>query len=463
MSEKTEFKDLHFPEAPKILVEPPGPRSKEVIERGLKVDTSSRTYSKSFPIVFEEGKGATLRDVDGNLYIDFSSGISVLNVGHCNPVVVKAVQRQVEKLAHVLDIASLPRIELLELLSKIAPCDLKGRCRSILTFPAGAETVETAVQIAKYNTKRIGIIAFEGGYHGQTTGTLPLSPAACRARWSYATYHPPHLPAVYYVPYGYCYRCPFGLEYPNCDMRCLQYVKHCIEYPGSGYSDVAAVLVEPIQGEGGFVTPPDGWLSELRKICDETNVLLIVDEIQCGLGRTGKMFCCEHDNVTPDIMCLAKSLGGGIPSAAVVFKEELDTLPKKTGTFRGNVVAAAASVATINFILEKKLSERAEKLGRYLKKRLEDFAEESKVVGEVRGKGLMVGVEVVKDKGTKEPFKELVDVVQRKCLQRGLIVWRGGVYDNVFRILPPLTITERLLDKGIAIFLDTFMHACMHA
>jgi len=446
------FSGLHFPEAPKIVVEPPGPKSKQLLDKQRELESKAVLYPLAIPLALEASKGATVKDVDGNIYIDFFGGIAVLSVGHSNPVVLKAVREQEEKLIHALDFPTTPRIKLAEKLVEISPGGLKGNSKVLFGGPTGSDAVEAAIKLAKYNSKRIGVIAFEGSYAGQTEMSLALSSTK-----KFKERYVPLAPETHFVPYAYCYRCAFGLRHPECDLQCVKYVGHVLEDPYSGIVKPAAIIAEPVQGEGGIVVPPEGWLSELKRVCEENEVLLIVDEIQAGLGRTGKMFACEHWNTTPDIMTIAKALGGiGLPLSACIYNKKLDTWEPGAhlGTFRGHVLAMAAGLAAINYMQENKLPEHAEKMGRRIRKQLDDLAEESKHIGEVRGKGLMIGVEFVKSKENKQPWKEIVDKVQMKCFQRGLLIWKAGHYANVARFLPPLVITEELVDKGITIFVD---------
>jgi len=451
------FQDLHFTKAPEIVVEPPGPKSQQLLAKQKEVESKAVLYPLAIPVALEAAKGATLKDVDGNIYIDFFGGISVLNVGHSNPIVLKAVREQEEKLIHALDFPNFPRIKLAEKLVEISPGGLKGNSKVLFGSPIGADAVEAAVKLAKYNTKRTSIIAFEGSYSGQTGVSLSLS-STKKFKENYV----PLAPEIHFVPYAYCYRCAFGLTHPNCSLQCIKYVKRILEDPYSGIVKPAAIIAEPIQGEGGIIIPPEGWLSELRSVCEENEVLLIVDEIQAGLGRTGKMFACEHWQTTPDIMALAKAIGGiGLPLAACIYNKKLDTWEPgaHVGTFRGHVLAMAAGLTAINYMEENRVPEHAEEMGRRVLKPLEDLTEESKYIGEVRGKGLMIGIEFVKTKESKEPWKEIVDKIQMKCFKRGLIIWKAGHYANVARFLPPLIITEELIDKGIAIFTDAVKEA----
>lgn len=439
------------------MTKPPGPRARELLERQKEVDSRAVYYPTVIPTAWEAGRGATIRDVDGNTYIDFVAGISVLNVGHSNPQVVEAVKRQLDKLTHALDIPTAERIALIEKLVQIAPEGLKGNSKVLFGGPTGSDAVEGALKLAKFNTKHHTFLAFHGAYHGMTSGALSVT-----SKKAFKTGFLPVLPDIHFAPYAYCYRCAFGKEYPECKMQCVRYVEYLFSDPESGFTDPAAIIVEPIQGEGGFIVPPDGYLKELRRICDENSILLIVDEIQTGFGRTGKMFACEYDGVTPDIMTIAKAVGGiGLPLSGCVIRRELDTWEPggHLGTFRGNVLACVAGLAAINFTLERRLVERSAREGAHMLRRLKDLQQETKTIGDVRGKGMMVAAEFVEDKQTKKPAIELVKKVQARCLERGVLVWKAGHWPNVIRFLPPLVITHEHVDKGLDIFSEAVKEA----
>ena len=439
------------------MTKPPGPRARELLERQKETDSRAVYYPTVIPTAWEAGRGATIRDVDGNTYIDFVAGISVLNVGHSNPQVVEAVKRQLDKLTHALDIPTPERIALVEKLVQIAPEGLKGNSKVLFGGPTGSDAIEGALKLAKFNTKHHTFLAFHGAYHGMTSGALSVT-----SKKAFKTGFLPLLPDIHFAPYAYCYRCAFGKEYPECKMQCVRYVEYLFSDPESGLTDPAAIIVEPIQGEGGFIVPPDGYLKEMRRICDENSILLIVDEIQTGFGRTGKMFACEYDGVTPDIMTIAKAVGGiGLPLSGCVIKRELDTWEPggHLGTFRGNVLACVAGLAAINFTLERGLVERSAREGAHMLRRLKDLQQETKTIGDVRGKGMMVAAEFVEDKQTKKPAIDLVKKVQARCLERGVLVWKAGHWPNVIRFLPPLVITHEHVDKGLDIFSEAVKEA----
>jgi diaminobutyrate-2-oxoglutarate transaminase len=449
------FSELSHSEAPRIIVPPPGPKSREAVAIQQRFESGVVSYAKAIPLGFEEGRGATIKDMDGNVYVDFFGGAGVLNVGHCNPEVLEAVTEQQRKLIHALDFPTKPKLDLIQKLVSIAPGGMRNSSKVFFGGPTGSDAVEAAVKLAKFDTGRTGILAFEGAYHGMTSGALSLSSGK-----KFKENFMPLLPEVHFVPYAYCYRCPFGKKDgspDNCCMECVEYVRRILEDPHSGVVTPAAMIVEAVQGEGGSIVPPDGYVSELRKIADDYAVLLIVDEIQAGLGRTGKMFACEHSKTTPDMMTLSKGLGGiGYPLSACICRNEFDKWSSGAhiGTFRGQAVAMAAGFAALNFMERNKLPEYAMKLGEHMLKRLNDIQELSKYIGDVRGRGLMIGIEFVKDKKTKVPAEDIARDIRKRCYLKGLIVELGGHYNNVIRFLPPLVLTEELAENGLSIFAE---------
>jgi len=443
------FEQLSDPRAPLIVEPPPGPKSRAYLDYQKQHEGSAVSYPRGLPFALRRGRGATVEDVDGNVYIDFFGGAGVLNVGHGNPQVLEAARLQMDDLTHTLDIPSPPRQALAEILRSVLPAELS---RLFFGGPTGSDAVESAIKLAKYNSRRIPLVAFEGSYHGMTAGALSLtSGEPLRADFL------PLLPEIHFLPYAYCYRCAFNKAPETCDLHCAAYLEHKLEDPHSGISKPAAVIVEAVQGEGGTIVPPDGFLPALRRICDKHGVLLIVDEVQAGFCRTGKMFAFEHSQTLPDIITMSKALGGlGFPISAIAYKERLNTFPpgKHIGTFRGNVVAYAAGAAALRFMLDHDLAGRTERLGRMMLDALKPLERDSPIVGEVRGQGLMFGVEFVKDKGSREPAPEFAAKVRTACHGRGLVHEVGGHYANVARFLPPLVVTERLARKGLEIFAD---------
>jgi diaminobutyrate-2-oxoglutarate transaminase len=443
------FEALNFSDAPSISISPPGSKAKELLERQKRVDSKVLSYPHMIPLAPESGMGATVKDVDGNYFIDLSGGIGVLNIGHSNPDVIEAIKWQVSKMIHGLDFPGEARVQLSEKLAKIAPNGLKDDCKIFLCGPTGSDAVEAATKLAKFYTKKRGVISFEGGWHGVSGSGL-----AATGKKSVKEPFLPVMPEVYSVPYAYCYRCRFGLTYPDCDLQCAKFLEHVIKDADSNIPDPCCVLIEPIQGEGGVVVPPDGYLEEVRRICNETGLLLIMDEIQTGFARTGAMFASEICGVTPDLMPISKTLGGGLPLAAVVIKNSLDTWGpgSHVGTFRGNLLASAAGLATIGVIEKYDLVARSKRLGLVALDRLQKTAAKSRCIGEVRGRGLFIGLEFVKNKESKEPAPDILQLVVSKCFERGVMLWKAGRWNNVGRMMPALVITENHLHMALDIF-----------
>ncbi|WP_227379064.1 aspartate aminotransferase family protein [Haladaptatus halobius] len=452
MSPTPPIQDLHFTDAPAVD-RVPGPRSQKLLQKQTEIDSRAVAYPKSVPIAIEEAKGATIRDVDGNLFLDFFAGIGVLNVGHSNPYVLDAVQEQTKKLVHTIDFPTEARLDLIEKLNEIAPGDLPDNNRVVFGGPTGSDAIEATLKIAKYNiakynTGNTGLIEFRGAYHGATSGALSIGGGR-----KYKEAYEPLLPNVYHVPYPYPFR--QGLSDEETCERALANVHELIEDPYSGIADPAGVWVEPIQGEGGVVTPPDGFLRGLKKITTENEIPLIVDEIQTGFGRTGQWFATEWEDVTPDIMPMAKAIGGiGLPLSATMYREELDTWEAggHVGTYRGNVPAMRAGIRAIEYIQEHDLLAHARDVGSYIQRRFQDVADETPRIGDIRGKGLFIGAEFVDENG--QPNKPLVKAIQQYCYERGVLVWTAGRNGNVLRIIPPLVITEEQAETGMDVVID---------
>ncbi len=449
-----DLRSLSFPEAPLMRVEPPGPRSQEYLKSQRAHESSAVSYSRGMPMAVRRGRGATVEDVDGNVYIDFFAGAGVLNFGHSNPDVIAAAKAQIDDLTHTLDIPSPPRQALMDKLRERLPPELT---RCLFGGPTGSDAVESAMKLAKFNTGRPGMIAFEGSYHGMTAGALSLTSGR-----SFRQGFLPLLGEIHFLPYAYCYRCAFGRKAGACDLECAAFVDHVLEDPHSGVGRPAALIVEAVQGEGGTIVPPREFLPRLAEACRRHEVLLIVDEVQAGFGRTGRMFAFEHSETVPDIMVMSKALGGaGFPISAIAYREKLDTFPpgKHIGTFRGNVIAFAAGAAALGFMDRTDLAGHAAGLGEWMLGRLKELESTSPIIGEARGLGLMMGVEFVKDKATKAPASDLAKAVRGFCHKHGLLIEVGGHYDNVARFLPPLVLTRDLAEKGLEVFAEAVRQA----
>ncbi len=449
MKNETHFAQFNFPEAPNITTPPPGPKAKALLERQEQVDSQVLTYPHMIPLAPDDGLGATVKDVDGNCFIDLSGGVGVLNVGHSHPAVVEAIKAQCDRAVHMLDFPGEARVKLSEKVLEVIPPGLRGEAKVFLCGPTGSDAVEAGVKLAKMHSGKPGVISFEGGWHGVTgTGLAATGKRGVRDACL------PVMPEVSIIPYAYCYRCRFGLTYPSCDLQCAKFLEHVVRDPDTPATNPGCLLIEPIQGEGGIVVPPDGYLQEVRRICDEYGLILIMDEIQTGFGRTGAMFASELWDITPDILLASKTMGGGLPLAAVIMKKELDTWApgSHVGTFRGNLLSCVSGLASIEAVEEDGLAQRSQELGAKGLERLRAIAESSPYIGEVRGKGLFMGMEFVKDKESKEPAPDILQQVVATCFQKGCMVWKSGRWNNVGRMMPALVITEELLMKGIDIF-----------
>lgn len=451
-----EMRSLSYPEAPTIITkEIPGPRAKEFLSKVYDLETITLLAPYVIPFVWSEARGATIMDPDGNVFIDMTAGVAVNAVGHGHPEVVEVIRSQAEKLMHTVDMPNPKRVELLEELSRIAPGEMKNNVRIAFAM-SGSDATEMSLKFARWFTKRSEVIAFHGGYHGITTGSLALT-----TNPAYKRGLPPLVPGVHFAPYAYCYRCAFRRKgYPDCDLECARYVEDLITKPGTGLIDKpAAVIMEPVQGEGGYIVPPGEFVKWILKVCHENDVVFIDDEVQSGFCRTGKWFAIEHWALTPDMLNLGKALGGDFPVAAVVgLKKIMDNLPKASQpvTFAGNALGCAVALKNIELMKRYRLDERAAELGKYFMGMLKELEEESKIIGEVRGLGLMIGVEMVKDKRTKEPMDlEKMIWLINKMRDKGVLMLICGRYGQVIRFMPPLVITKEMIDKALELFRDT--------
>jgi 4-aminobutyrate aminotransferase/(S)-3-amino-2-methylpropionate transaminase len=385
--------------------------------------------------------------VDGREFIDFAGGIGTVNVGHCHPKVVAAIKDQAEKYIHTCFhiVMYEPYIELAERLCTLAP----GSSSKMAMFASsGAEAVENAVKIARYYTKRPAIITFEHGFHGRTLLGMTLTSKVKPYKFGFG----PFAPEVYRMPYPYCYRCSFGLTYPSCDVICADYLtEFFVDHVPA--ESIAAIIMEPVSGEGGFITPPPEYFPRLTSICRANEIVFIADEIQTGMGRTGKMFAVDNWNVEPDLVTLAKSLAAGMPLAAIVGRAEMMNEPHVGGlggTYGGNPVACRAALAVLD-IFEEDLLEKAGILGRKVRERFENWEQQYEIIGDVRGIGPMLALELVKDRETKEPAADEAKALAEKCHQKGLILLSCGNFGNVIRTLMPFVITDEQLERGLTI------------
>ncbi len=431
-------------ETPKIVTSLPGEKAREVLEKDDRY--ISKSYTRSYPMVVKEARGVTLVDEDGNRFLDFTSGIAVCNTGHCHPEVVKAIKEQADRLIHMsgTDFYYRPQADLAEKLAHITPGSPDKR---VFFCNSGAESIEAALKLARYHTKRQRIIAFLGAFHGRTMGALSLTASKAVQEKGFA----PLVPGVTHVPYGYCYRCPYNLKPETCDTFCVNWLEEDLFKRVIPPEEVAAIFVEPIQGEGGYIIPPVEFHRKLRDLCDRYDILYVADEVQTGMGRTGKMFALEHFGIEPDIMTIAKGIASGMPLGAMVSKSTvMNWVPgSHASTFGGNPVSCAAALKTIE-LLENGLVENARVVGAYLKERLERFQESFELIGDVRGLGLMVGVELVRDREKKTKAIEERNAIIQKCFERGLLLLGCG--ENTIRMIPPLVVTKPEVDRALGIF-----------
>ena len=401
-------------------------------------------------LIQEKGEGMYVTDVDGNRYLDFMSGFGALSTGHSHPRVVEAVREQSGKIVHAMASSSSVRAALLERIASLTPGPPNDK--AIQLCIGGSDAMEVAIKQARFHKQKAGMIAFEGGFHGRTTGALALTAFGISRRGI-----GPLFPGVTHVPYPYCYRCAFGLTYPGCNLHCVLYLDRKLSARYSGVSEVGSIFVEPIQGVGGMVVPPIEFLKELRHICDRYELVLVADEVMSGWGRTGKLFACEHSGVIPDILVTAKGIASGYPLSAVVSRKAVLTnwQPSTEGyTFAGNLVSCAAGLATIAVIEEQDLAGNATQMGGYFADNLQELQKCHTFIGEVRHRGLMVAMELVKDRTTKQPLPA-AEVIE-SLMDEGLLAYLGGYHRNVVAFLPPLICVKKDIDEAMNILKSVF-------
>ncbi len=431
-------------EAPRIKTALPGPKAKAIIERDHRV--TAPAYGRVYPLVVQQAHGMVVEDVDGNLFLDFMAGIAVASTGHSHPRVVAAIEAQARKFLHICgsDYYYEPMADLAEKLSRMAP---GAAPKKVFLTNSGTETIEAAFKLARYHTKRQHVIAFHGAFHGRTLGALSLT----ASRATHRAYFGPLIPGVHHVPFGFCHRCPYHLSYGSCGIECIAAIEKVLFRYEIRPDEVAAIFVEPVQGEGGYVVPPPEYLPQLQDHCRRHGILLVADEIQCGFGRTGKMFACEHWGIEPDILCAAKGIASGMPLGAMIARDDISTWPRTAhgSTFGGNPVACAAALATIA-LLEEGLVQNAETTGALLKSHLDALKNRHAVIGEVRGLGLMIGVEFQNGDGSRAPDGRLRDRVMQGCFEKGLLLLSCG--ESTLRFCPPLIVNAEQAKTAVQIF-----------
>jgi len=433
-----------MPKVPNIKVEPPGPEAKKIV---AKDDEYIVKATKTAPLVFKKAEGSVIEDVDGNTYIDFYAGVGVLNVGARHPKVVAAIKDQVDKYTHVAgtDFYCGLQSRLAERLAKTAP----GKNKKMVFFSnTGAESVESAIKIAKRGTGKQVFLDFLGAFHGRTTGAMTLTASKWVQREGYTA---SLMPGVFHVPYAYCYRCIYKLEYPSCGMWCAKVIDEVYFENQIPPNDLAAISMEVVQGEGGYVVPPKEFVKMVFDLTRKYKCLFIDDEVQSGMGRTGKMWAAEHFDIVPDIICSAKSLGGGLPIAATIVDAKLnfDRYGRHSNTFGGASLCHAAALATLDVMEDEKLIDRAAKLGKETKKRLEEMQEKYEIIGDTRGIGMMLAHEFVQDRKSKKNAAKSRDKISNMAFKKGLMLLPCG--KSNIRYIPPLNIPKEQLDTGLEI------------
>jgi 4-aminobutyrate aminotransferase len=438
---------MKMTKVPNIKVEPPGPEAKKVVAQDSEYIVKA---TKTAPLVFKKAEGSVIEDVDGNTYLDFYAGVGVLNVGARHPRVVAAVSDQLGKYMHVAgtDFYEPLQSRLAERLAKTAP----GKNKKMVFFSnTGAESVESAIKIAKRGTGKQCFLDFLGAFHGRTNGAMTLTASKWVQREGYTA---TLMPGVFHVPYAYCYRCVYKMEYPSCGMYCAKVIEEVYFENQVPPNDLAAISMEVVQGEGGYVVPPKEFVKMVFDLTRKYKCLFIDDEVQSGIGRTGKMWAVEHFDVAPDIICAAKSLGGGLPLGATIVDAKLnfDRYGRHSNTFGGVSLAHAAAHATLDVIEDEKLLDRGTKVGRETKKRLEEMMEKYDIIGDTRGLGMMLAHEFVQDRKTKKHAAKSRDKIAEMAFKKGLMLLPCG--KSVIRYIPPLNIPQDQLDTGLEILED---------
>jgi len=433
---------------PRLTTALPGPAAKKAL--ALDAQYISPSYTRSYPLVAQRGRGAMVEDVDGNVFLDFAAGIAVVSTGHCHPAVVAAIQKQAAELIHMsgTDFYYPSMVELAQRLAAVTPGQEPKR---VYFGNSGTEAMEAAIKLARYHTRREKMIAFYGGFHGRTMGSLSLTASKAVQRKGFGTL----LAGVFHIPYPYTYRCPYGLQPESCCTECAAVLERELFKKIVDPEEVAAIVVEPIQGEGGYVPAPPEFLQDLQRLCRKYGILLISDEVQCGMGRTGKWWGGDHAGLEPDILCVAKGVASGMPLGVTLARASLmDWAPgAHASTFGGNPVCIAAALATMD-LLGREYIENARRMGEFLLARLAGWRERHRIVGDIRGKGLMIGVEIVREQKTKEKAADLRDRIVKLAFGKGLLVLGAG--ENTLRLSPPL-----LIDEEQAEFAVRTLEACI--
>lgn len=445
-----------------IVSEPRGNRS--LLESQAARESNARSYPRRLPLAIGRAEGIHLTDMDGKVYYDCLAGAGTLALGHNHPVVVDAIKAALDQKLplHTLDLTTPLKEAFVDELFASLPPQFAHDARVHFCAPTGADAVEAAVKLAKIVTGRSGMLSFHGGYHGSTHAAMSLSGSLHQK-----SDIPGLMPEVQFLPYPYAYRCPFGAGGEQCQQLSARYIRSMLADPESGVRLPAAMIVEVVQGEGGAIAAPVEWLREMRRITEEYGILLIIDEVQTGFGRTGKLFAFEHAGIVPDILVLSKAIGGSLPLSVLVYRKQFDVWKPGAhiGTFRGNQLAMAAGLASLKYIRRENLPEQAARRGRQLMDRIEALQRDVPAIGEVRGLGLMIGVEIVDGQGKTDTLGQplacpaLAGAIQRACFQKGLILELGGRHGSVVRFLPPLIVSAAQIEHIAGIFADAVREA----
>jgi 4-aminobutyrate aminotransferase len=454
MISEPELARLSYPEMPKIVTNDlPGPKARRLIDEALKLQTPTRP-SVFGTLVIEEGLGAGIKDPDGNIFIDMSAGVAVSSVGRNHPRVVEAVRAQSGKLMHSAGLVTETTVALARKVSEVMPEGLRGECFTWFGM-SGSAAVETAIKYAKAITGRSQIVAFEGAYHGVFHGSLALT-----TREGFRKPFRPLMPDAIHLPYGYCYRCFADLKYPSCGIACGKYFDYKLTTPNTGAEDVAAVIVEPMQADGGYIDPPVEFMRALRETCTKKQILLIADEVQAGAGRSGKMWSIEHYGIVPDMLTWAKAVGGDMPlSGLTIHNRYYSKLPQASQviTSAENALANVVALANLEIMTDptNNLLERCAVVGEEIKQHFINASKSSRIIDEVRGRGLFIGIELVSDKKTRKPLSpKIMGLILKKCEQRGARIMGCGRFGSTVRLMPPLIITRDHLRKGCDILIE---------
>ena len=454
MINEKDLAQLSYDEAPKMVTSVPGPEATKVLEDSFEHESMARGAGR-FPMVYAEGKGTTVKDPDGNVYIDITAGVAVNSVGRCHPRVIKAMQEQMGTLMHAGDMSNVKRTELAKKVSSVAPPGLRDNCITYFN-QSGSGAIETAIKFVRKITGRSQIVAFHGAYHGVWLGGNSLTTGD-----QYRNGYSPFMPGVIHLPYPYCYRCCFGMEYPSCKLQCAQYVDYVLNTPYTAADDVGAVIIEAQQGESGYVPAPPGYLEAVKKACEKHGALYISDEVQAGAGRTGKMWSIEHYDVEPDMITWGKGMGGDVAMAGLTMRKDLAAQIadySQPNTWAANAMTSVASMTNIEILTEndRALIKRCAELGKEISQQLRDGSKDIDLIGDIRGNGLMIGIEMVEDRESRTPLNgDKMGMLMGDLLNRGIIMVPCGRYGNVFRFMPSLVLTRDHATTAVDIFLDS--------